>query len=742
MTEHLHVSRRGFLGTVGGGLVVAFAAPAARAQGGEAETSPTGGRPGSLAGHPRLDSWIRIAPDGGVTVYTGKAELGQGIMTALVMVAAEELGVEPGGIGIVSADTALTPDEGYTAASHSMQMSGAAIRNAAANVRELLLGEAARRLDVDVSELNASNGEIAGPDGSIGYGELAASLDLATVARPDVPLRDPAEFRVMGGEMTRLDIPSKVTGAPIYVQDLRPEGLVHARIVRPPSPGATLLSLDSGEVETMPGVVAVVRDGSFLAVVATREWQAIRAMRALEAAAEWRTPATLPERARLHEWLRDNVERTGTVDEAGSPRVEGERGVRLAFTRPYTLHGSIGPSCAVALMAGQDLRVWSHTQGVYPDRDAIAEMLGMPAERVRVSHVQGSGCYGHNGADDAAADAALVARALPGRPVRVQWMRDQEHAWEPFGPAMAMELAGRVDADGRIADWTYDLWTGSHVARPGGADKLLPANHLADPFPFELPGQRIVPPGLGDRNAVPLYRIPNRRVLWHFVRAMPLRTSALRGLGAHANVFAIESFVDELALVAEADPVEFRLRHLEDERARAVIERAASEFGWSQEPLPRHEGRGFAFARYKNVAAYCALAMRVAVEPATGRVRVHEAVAAIDSGEAVHPDGIRNQTEGGIVQSLSWTLFEEVAFDRTRVTSTDWSSYPMLRFDDVPGRVDVHVMDRPGAPFLGTGEAAQGPTAGALGNAIRDAIGVRLTDLPLTPERVAAALEP
>ena len=738
--EHLRLSRRGFLGAVGGGLFVAFSMRRVHAQGEEAETSTSGGLPGSLGEHPRLDSWIRIDPDGAVTVFTGKAELGQGIKTALLMVAAEELGVAPGGIDIVSADTALTPDEGFTAASHSMEKSGMAIRNAAANVRLLLLREAARRLDAELSTLDAADGQVTGPNGSIGYGELAASLDLAVAAQPDVPLRDPAAFRVMGGEMTRLDIPSKVTGTPIYVQDLRPEGMVHARVVRPPSPGATLLSANAAEVEAMPGVVAVVRDGSFLAVVAEGEWQAILAMRALESAAEWETPETLPDQGRLQQWLRDNVERTGTVDEAGSPQVDGERSVRLTFTRPYTLHGSIGPSCAVALMEGEELQVWSHTQGVSPDRAAIAEMLGMPEERVRVSHAQGSGCYGHNGADDAAADAALLARAVPGRPVRVQWMREQEHAWEPFGPAMSMEVAGRVDADGRIGDWTYDLWSGSHVARPGGANKLLAANHLADPFPFELPEQRIVPPGLGDRNAVPLYEIPNRRILWHFVREMPLRTSALRALGAHANVFALESFVDELALVAEADPVAFRLRHLGDERARAVIERAAEEFGWSDEPLPRNQGRGFAFARYKNMAAYCALAMRVSVEPETGRVRVHEVVAAVDSGEAVHPDGIRNQTEGGIVQSLSWTLYEEIVFDRTRVASIDWSSYPMLRFASVPERVDVHVIDRPNAPFLGTGEAAQGPTAAALGNAIRDATGMRLTDLPLAPERVAAAL--
>jgi CO/xanthine dehydrogenase Mo-binding subunit len=391
-------------------------------------------------------------------------------------------------------------------------------------------------------------------------------------------------------------------------------------------------------------------------------------------------------------------------------------------------------------MEGDELRIWSHTQGVYPDRKAISEMLDMPEESIRISHVQGAGCYGHNGADDAAADAALIARAFPGRPVRLTWMREQEHGWEPYGSAMTMDVAGALDENGRITHWNYDLWSCSHVSRPPGANKLLPANLLADPIPFELPDILIVPPGLGDRNAVPLYTIPNKRILYHFVKPMPIRTSALRALGAHANVFALESFMDELAHLAGADPVEFRLQHLEDPRARAVVERAAATFGWSSDPLPANIGRGFAFAQYKNLAAYCAVALTLAVEPETGRVKVRDVAAAVDSGEAVSRDGIRNQIEGGIVQSLSWTLYEEVVFDRSRVTSIDWSSYPMLRFASVPDRVEVEVVDRPGEPFLGTGEAAQGPAAGAIGNAFQNATGVRMRELPLSRDRVIAAL--
>jgi CO/xanthine dehydrogenase Mo-binding subunit len=385
------------------------------------------------------------------------------------------------------------------------------------------------------------------------------------------------------------------------------------------------------------------------------------------------------------------------------------------------------------------LTVWSHTQGVYPDREAIAEMLGMPLGKVRVVHMEGAGCYGHNGADDAAADAALIARAVPGRPVRVQWMREQEHAWEPYGPAMLMKLRASLSADGRIEGWNYDLWSNIHSTRPGGAGALIPARHLSRAFSPETPKLNISPNGNGDRNADPLYVIPNKRVLWHFLPDMPLRVSALRALGAYANVFAIEGFVDDLARVAAVDPVEFRLRHLEDARARDVVERAAEEFGWSSDPLPAGRGRGFGFARYKNHAAYLALALEADVDKDIGRIRIVRAVAAIDSGEAVNPDGIRNQTEGGILQAISWTLYEAVTFDATRITSIDWASYPILRFESVPDSVDVHLIDRPGEPFLGTGEAAQGPTAAAVGNAVAHALGKRIYDLPLSRARVKAA---
>ena len=462
-------------------------------------------------------------------------------------------------------------------------------------------------------------------------------------------------------------------------------------------------------------------------------------MHALAEAAAWTESETLPDETDLANELISLERDVGIVAEEGVPAFMGDS-FEATFSRPYQVHGSIGPSCAVAVMNEADgLTVWSHTQGVFPDREAIAGMLGLPEDRVRVIHMEGSGCYGHNGADDAAADAALIASKMPGRPVRVQWMREQEHAWEPFGPAMLIKIRASVDVEGRIDHWTFDLWSNTHSTRPGGAGALLAARHKDNPATPKPARLSISPSGNGDRNANPLYVIPNKKVQWRFLPDMPLRVSALRALGAYANVFALESTIDELALKAGADPVEFRLKHLEDPRAQAVVKLAAERFGWASEMQPDH-GKGFGFARYKNLAAYLALALEVAIDRETGRTRVVRAVAAIDSGQAVNPDGIRNQTEGGILQAVSWTLYEAVTFDRTRITSVDWSSYPILRFASVPDSVEVHVIDHLGMPFLGTGEAAQGPTAAAVGNAIRNAIGKRLYDLPLTRQRVKAAI--
>jgi CO/xanthine dehydrogenase Mo-binding subunit len=413
--------------------------------------------------------------------------------------------------------------------------------------------------------------------------------------------------------------------------------------------------------------------------------------------------------------------------------------MEAAYTRPYQLHGAIGPACAVARYENGALTIWSHAQGMYPLRGAVAELVGLPVERVRCIHMEGSGCYGHNGADDVAGDAALIARALPGKPVRVQWMREEEHAWEPYGPAMITKVRAGLDASGNVNGWDYGVWSNTHSMRPGKAGDLAAGGYVEKPFAPSPPRPLPLPDGGGDRNAIPYYRFPAARVTNHFIPEMPLRVSALRGLGAYMNVFSIESFMDELALTAKADPVEFRLRQLHDQRARDVIQLAADRFGWRAYRKENGRGRGFAFARYKNHAGYCAVAMEVQVERETGELRVLRVVAAAESGEAVNPDGIRNQIEGGILQSISWTTFESATWNDTRITSRDWSSYPILRFSHVPQSLDVHVIDRPGDPFLGTGEAAQGPTAGALANALAHATGLRVRDLPFNRARLKRA---
>src|SRR5258705_3205800 len=393
------------------------------------------------------------------------------------------------------------------------------------------------------------------------------------------------------------------------------------------------------------------------------------------------------------------------------------------------MHGAIGPSCAVGLAEAGALTIWTHSQGVYPLRGALAEMLHLPEDKVRCIHMEGSGCYGHNGADDAAADAALIAVSFPGRPVRVQWMRDQEHGWEPFGSAMVTSVRASLDDSGSVSDWQYEVWSNAHSTRPGGAGNLMPAWHIETPFSQPVPKPIPQPTGGGDRNAIPIYSFANVRVVHHFIPEMPLRVSALRSLGAYMNVFSTESFMDELAHVAGADPVEFRLRHLQDARARDVVQLAADKFGWgSPAERPKGHGRGFAFARYKNLAAYTAVAVELEVQHETGEIRLLRFVAADDSGEIVNPDGIRNQIEGGIVQSASWTLREAVAFDDSGISSRDWSTYPILRFSELPEKVDVHLINRPGQPFLGTGECAQGPTGAAIANAIADATGVHMRE--------------
>jgi nicotinate dehydrogenase subunit B len=728
-------SRRRFLQT-GGALMLAFSIP--RLAGAQAKQGAD--LPGSLKKEAMLDGWIRIGADGSITVLTGKAELGQGIKTAIVQLAAEELVVSPARIKLVTADTAQTADEGYTAGSHSMQDSGTAVRHAAAQARAILLGLAAARFKVPAEQLAIEDGVVKSPGGAkLAYGELVKGTELHRQAAPTSELRTPGQYRLIGKPFQRIDIPAKVFGGAAYVQDLRLPGMVHARIVRPPSASARLPGFDSTGVESLPGVLKVVRDGRFIGVLAQREYQAVRAAAMLATRLSWEETASLPNQAELYGAVDALPSQATAILERGVRTGPGLKTLSARYRKPFQLHASIGPSCAVAQLVDGKYTVWSHTQGVFPLREALAELLGVDKSLIHCIHVEGSGCYGHNGADDVAADAILLARALPGKPVRVQWMREDEHAWEPMGPPMLSRAQATLDAAGRIADFEYEVWSPPHNARPGKAGNLLAGTLLATPFtpPPAVPIPQ--PEGGGDRNAIPLYALPNARVVHHFIDRAPMRTSALRSLGAYHNVFSIESFMDELALTAGADPVAFRLRHMEDARARDVINLAAARFGWDSTTRQPRRGRGFAFARYKNLGAYAAIALEVEVARDTGLVRITRAVAAVDSGEVVNLDGIRNQIEGGIVQSASWTLCEEVQFDTTRPTSRDWAGYPILRFPQVPDTVAVHVVDRPGQPFLGTGEATQGPTCAAIANALADATGVRLRDLPFSRARVAAA---
>ena len=740
MSASISLNRRSVLAG-GGALIVSFSLGDALAQDQSAPAAPK--PPGSLAQAPYLDSWIRIDADGGITAFTGKAELGQGFKTAFQQIAAEELDVPFKSVTVITSDTRRTANEGYTSGSNSMKDSGTAVQNAAAQVRELLIAEAARRLELPAETLKTANGAVIAPDGrKLGYGELVAGDMLHVQAQAKSKLKDPTTYQIVGQPIPRIDIPAKVTGGAAYIQDMRLPGMVHARVVRPPSYGAELIALESAAVEKLPGVVKVIRDGNFLAVVAAKEYQAVKAMQALSSAAKWRETARLPKQDDLPAVLTGLPSQDTTIFQQNNPSATGTRTIEASYTRPYQAHGSIGPSCAVAQSINDAMTVWTHTQGVFPDRAGIAEMLRVPPASVRLIHVEGSGCYGHNGADDAAADAALIARALPGVPVRVQWMREQEHAWEPFGPAMVTKLKASLDANGAIVDWNFDVWSNTHSMRPGGAGSLLAAQHIAQPFPQPAPKPLPLPEGGGDRNAIPFYKFPNAKVVHHFIPAMPLRISAMRALGAYHNVFSIESFMDELAIAAGADPIEFRLKHLDDARGRASIEKAAKEFGWQKgQRAPPDRGYGFAFARYKNLAAYCAIATEVEVNRQTGRPRLVRAVAAVDSGQVVNPDGLINQIEGAILQSMSWTLYESVTFDDTRITSIDWQTYPILRFDAVPEKVDVHIINRPGLPFLGSGETGQGPAAASIANAIANATGKRLRDLPLTRKRIKGAMD-
>lgn len=698
--------------------------------------------PGNLRANPRLSQWLGFRPEGAVALSPGKVEIGQGILTALAQIAADELDVEIARIRFVPASTAASPNEGVTSGSLSVQDCGLAVRHVCAEVRALFLAAAAERLGLPAQALDVADGTICGPGNArTSYWELAGevSLDRDATCRPEP--KPASARRLAGTAAARLDIPDKVFGRPRFIQDLVLPDMLHGRVLRPEAPRARLVALADEAARTTPGFVALVRDGDFLGVVADTEQSAEAALARLRAGATWSEGEPLPDEADLGAWLKRQPLDSKVVArrEAATPTAAA-RLVRRTYTRPFLAHASIAPSCAVAQWTDDEVRVWSHCQGVYNLRADLALVLALPPEKIVVEHVEGAGCYGQNGADDVALDAVLLARAADGRPVRVQWSRADELARAPFGAAMAIEIEAALDGTHEIAGWCHRIWGNGHVARPGRNETptLLAASELARPFPrFIATNPPLATGGGADRNAVPLYDFPAWEITNHRVLAMPLRTSSLRSLGAFANVFAIESFMDELAAEQGEDRVAFRLRHLRDPRARAVLEAVAARAGWGAAARGEGRGRGLGFARYKNSGAYCAVVAEIEVEE---EVRVRRLVVAVDVGEAINPDGVANQIEGGAIQATSWTVKEAVGFDRSRVTSDAWESYPILRFSEVP-EVEVEIVSRPEERPVGAGEAAHGPTAAAIGNAVFDAIGVRVRELPITRERIIAAME-
>jgi nicotinate dehydrogenase subunit B len=714
------INRRHFIQTAAGlsiGFTLFGCVPQTKESSVASATSPSTLPPRDIPEGSQIDAWLQILEDGSVQVLTGKMELGQGLTVAMQQVAGEELNTPPEKIQIVLADTGLTQNEGYTAGSRSMERSAMQVRRAAAAAKAMLISVAAEQWSLPSEQIQLEDGQVVRLDNNkkISFKNLLADRQLEGSITEDVVLKPKDQYEWVGLPISHPDLEKMVRGEALYVQDLRFPGMVHARVVKPKVYGAQLSNWPE-EVRQMPGVVKVIQNGSFLGVLAKEEFQAVKAMKTLEDGSKWNVDRPLP---KVDSWA-DYMEKAG-----GTSGLNPDSHDHFAvYSKPYTMHGSIGPSCAVALYEEGKLHIWSSTQGVYPLRSSISDLTGLEEANIRVSGVRGSGCYGHNGADDVAADAALLAIAYPGKHIRLQWQRENEHQWEPYGSAMRMELAANLTSDGKISSWDYHLWSDGHSTRPrGNAGNLVSSRYLEEPFAFN-PGARV---GGGTRNSEPYYDIPSANVQDHYVKG-PLRVSALRGLGAYANIFAIESFMEELAEKAEKDPIDFRIQHSTDERSIAVLQKLKELT--QNEKAGEGEGIGFGFSRYKNTASYCAVAAKVKVDLDAQKVTPLKMWAVIDAGETINPDGMKNQTEGGLIQAASWTLKEEVLFEDDQITSKDWSGYPILRYDAVP-ETEVHIIDRPELPPLGAGEAAQGPTGAAIANAVYAACGKRIRELPV-----------
>jgi nicotinate dehydrogenase subunit B len=697
--------------------------------------------PVSLAANPKLASWVRLSADGHVLVSPGKVEIGQGIVTALAQIAADELDVDIGRVQMVRASTAGSPNEGVTSGSLSVQHSGRALRHVCAEVRQIFLVAASDRLGVDVETLDIRDGTLSGHGNArTSYWELASDISLDRDATPGVTPKSPAQRTLAGNSVQRVDVPDKVFAHPRFIHDTALPGMLHGRVLRPELSGAKLATLREDGARAVAGLVAIARDGNFAGVVSETEDGAEAALAALRKGASWSPGEILPDEDNLAEWLKVQPTESTIIDQKTAAYAgEKHRTVRRQYSRPYIAHGSIGPCCAMAQWNDGRVHVWTHSQGVYFLRSDLALVLKLPLEDIAVEHIEGAGCYGHNAADDVALDAVLLAKAADGRPVRVQWSRADEMSQAPFGAAMAIEIEADLDISGEIVEWRHSVWSNGHTARPGCATlpALLAATELANPFPRTISTN---PPqangGGADRNSIPLYDFPSWQIDSHRLLTMPIRTSALRTLGAQGNVFAIESFIDELAAERGEDPVDFRLRHLADVRAQDVIRAAARRANWKPAKQAGH-GHGIGFARYKNTGAYCAV---IAEIEGAEDISVKRLTIAVDVGEAINPDGVANQIEGGAIQATSWVLKERVRFDRARITSNTWSNYPILRFSEVP-EVQVEIMSRPDMEPLGAGEAAHGPVTAAIANAVFDALEVRVRHLPITRDSLIAAME-
>ncbi|MEM7032179.1 MAG: molybdopterin cofactor-binding domain-containing protein [Chloroflexota bacterium] len=712
--------------------------------------------PVSIHTSPDLDSWIRIDAADTVTIFTGKVEIGQGIKTALAQIAAEELDVAFERIRMAATATPASPNEGYTAGSNSLEASGNAIRVAATEVRYLLLEMATEALEASTNSLVVEDGTIKDLDSGrqITYWALFGGQQFGLPIQGLGQPKAPEHHSVVGQSIFRSDLVAKVTGQPCFIHDMDVPNMLHGRVIRPPSYQAKLTGIDLTPIEALPDVVKVVRDGSFLGVVASREEQAILAADMLREQTIWHQEKSIPSQdnhfdTMLHHSKAQSrlvVQGTAGMDPIPPPEAPEDAisTHQAVYQRPYHMHAALGPSAGMAEFKNGTLKIWTHNQGPYPLRASIAPILNMNEDDIIVEHVDGAGCYGHNGADDAAFDAALLARAVPNHPVLLKWSRWDEHAWEPYSSAMVIELEASLNKKGQVIDWNHDGWSHTHSGRPrpmADASNLMPAWHLKDAWPPPIPQ-----PGGGyhggiHRNADPLYAFPKRRVVKHLVPDSPLRVSSMRGLGAYANIFAIESFMDELAQQAGIDPIEFRLQHLADERARKVIQAVSGQAKWQPGKRPNKDGkgRGVAFAQYKNKQCYVASIVDVTVERESGKIILDRVFLAADAGQVVNPDGLINQLEGGFIQSASWKLKEAVRWDANGITSTDWDSYPIMTFAEIP-EIETVLINRPDMPFLGSGEGTQGPAPAAIANAVFDAVGIRLREIPFTPQRVKDAL--